>query len=488
MAKPLAILLLLLTFSIGAVAQPATSFPPIKGVVSDYAGKLDEAQVKELSRLLKDYERRTSIEFVVVVVNSLDGLSARNYATGIGDFWKIGKAGRNNGIVLLWAPNERAYALRVAEGLSADLPDSDAVQITRQNLLPNFKSGDFYAGLKATALATMEHLGFKTWEARIKARQPDPEQETLDRKRRAEEAWQAETQRRETEARQAEQQRKLDSDTRTGFVFVGVLALGSLLVFVILRSRRRKAKLADLAQSVTTIADNLAAAEKNAAEIQRILDDCAREMPEQDISKLREGLAGQPERILKIKVDAQCIDPAKLESYDEMVRVRASSESERNLLESTKETITRIKEAKAQSQAMMENLSRETFAITDVRDSSRTDEVNRLLLQSRQDYEQARLDYERARQGNSMSVVDWLIINQMLNNSHSHIQQAVSCSQEAPYIPSPSSNDDSSSSSSVFGDSSSSSSSSGGFFSSSDSGGGGGGGSFSSGSGSDGSY
>jgi uncharacterized membrane protein YgcG len=487
MAKQLTLLALLVSFSIGVLAQPATSFPAIKGVVSDYAGKLDEAQVKELSRLLKDYERQTSIEFVVGVVNSLDGLSARNYATGIGDSWKIGKAGKDNGIVLLWAPNERAYALRVAGGLSADLTDSDATQITRQNLLPNFKRGDYYAGLKETVLATMEHLGSKTWEARLKARQPDAEQETLDRKRRAEQAWQAEVQRREAEARQAEQERNLQSDTRTGFVFVTLLALGSLLAFVIMRLHRRKAKLAEMAQAVTTIADNLSAAEKNAPEIQRTLDDCAREMPEQDISKLRESLVGQPDRILKIKVDAQCVDPAKLESYDAMVRVRASSEAERNLLESTKETIARIKEAKAQSQAMMENLSRETFEITDVRDSTRTDEVNRLLLQSRQDYEQARLDYERARQGSSMSVVDWLIINQMLNNSHSHIQQAVSCSQEAPYIPSPSSDDDSSSSS-VFGGSSSSSS--GGFFSSgdSDSGGGGGGGSFSSGSGSDGTY
>jgi len=419
------------------------------------------------------------------VVNSLEGLSARNYATGIGDFWKIGKAGRNNGIVLLWAPNERAYALRVAEGLSADLTDSDATQITRQDLLPSFKRGDFYAGLKATVLATMGHLGNKTWEARLKARQQDPEQETLDRKRRAQEAWQAEVQRREAEARQAEEERQLQSDTRTGFVFVTALVMIALLSFAIHHLYRRKAKFAEMAQAVNTIPDNLSAAEKNAPEVQRILDDCAREMPEQDISKLRESLAGQPERILKIKVDAQCIDPAKLESYDEMVRVRTNSQTERNLLESTKESIASLKEAKAQSQAMMEKLSRETFEITNVRDSSRTDAVNQLLLQSRR-------DYERARQGSSMSVVDWLIINQMLNNSQNQMRQAVSYSQEAPAPVFSSLDDDATSnrrsSGSIFGDSSSSSSS-GGFFSGGDSGSsGGGGGSFSSGSGSEGSY
>ncbi|HET9165870.1 MAG TPA: TPM domain-containing protein [Candidatus Angelobacter sp.] len=486
MAKRLTMLALLFAFSIGALAQPAASFPAMKGVVSDYAGKLDETQIQELSGLLKDYERQTSIEFVVVVVSSLDGLSARNYATGIGDSWKIGKAGKDNGIVLLWAPNERAYALRIAGGLSADLTDTDATQITRQNLLPNFKRGEYYSGLKQTVLATMQHLGVTTWEERLQARKPDAEQETIDRKRRATEAWQAEVQRRQEEAMQAEQERHLQSDTRTGLIFVTLLAMGVLLAVVIHRSRRRAAKLAELAQAVTTIPDDLSAAEKNASEIQRTLDDCAREMPEQDISSLRQSLSGQPDRILKIKVDAQCIEPAKLESYDEMVRVRANSLAERNLLESTKESIARIKEAKAQSQTMMEKLSHETFEITDVRDSSRTDAVNQLLLQSRQ-------DYERARQNSSLSLVDWLIINQMLNNSRSQMQQAVSYSQEAPYAPSFYTQDDSSSSGSSrrssssdwFGGSSSSSSS-GGFFSGGDSGGGGG--SFSSGSGSDGSY
>jgi hypothetical protein len=196
---------------------------------------------------------------------------------------------------------------------------------------------------------------------------------------------------------------------------------------------------------------------------------------------LRDALAGQPDRILKIKVDVECLDFSDLNSFQEMVRIRANSETESDLLESTKQSIANLKEAKAQSQALMEKLSREKFEITDVRDSSRTDEVNSLLSKGRQDYEQAR-------QGSSMSVVDWLIINELLSNSQNQVQQAVQCSQEEPYAPSFSTLDDSSSSSGssiFFGGSSRSSSSSSGSFSSDSSGGGG---SFSSGSGSDGSY
>jgi uncharacterized membrane protein YgcG len=492
-ARKLATLLVLLCVAAGAFAQSATTYPVKKGAVNDYAGALDPSRINELTDLLRHYERETSIEFVIVIVDNLEGMRIRDYATGLGDSWRIGKAGRNNGIVLLWAPHSRSYSFRVASGLSADLSDADANLITQQNLLPNFKRGAYYAGLKETVLATMEHLGNKPWEERLKARElartQAVEQEMLDRKRRAEEAWRAEVQRREQEARQAEARAEARAeDTKFGAFFllaVAVIVSGTILIS---RSQRRKRRFAEMAEGSTAIANDLATAEKNAPELRRLLDDFAKESPEQDISQLRQNFAGQPDRILKVKVDAQLVDFAKLESYDDMVRVRKNSENEALLLDDTKESINKIREAKAQSQALMEQLSRERFEITDVRDSSRTGEVNRYLLQSRQEYEQAR-------QGSSMSVVDWLIINQMLNNSHSQMQRAVQCSQEAPYTPTFSSLDDDSSSSSsrrysssssFFGSSSGSSSSSSSSFSSDSSSGGGGG--FSSGSGSDGSY
>jgi uncharacterized membrane protein YgcG len=483
-ARKLATLLVLFCVTAGVFGQ-TTTYPVKKGAVNDYAGKLDAAQINELTGLLRHYERETSIEFVIVIVDNLEGMAIRDYATGLGDSWRIGKAGRNNGIVLLWAPNSRSYSFRVASGLSADLSDADATQITQQNLLPNFKRSDYYAGLKETVLATMEHLGNKPWDERLKAREQARlqavEQEMLDRKRRAEQAWQAEVERRQTEARQAEARAE---DARVGMIFLLFLGITIPAGIFIYRSQRRKARLAAMAEASTAIANDLATADKNAPELRRLLDEFAKESPEQDISQLRTDLAGQPDRILKIKVDAQLVDLTKLESYNDMVRVRKNSESEALLLDNTKGSIAKIKQAKAQSQALMEQLSRERFEITDVRDSTRTDEVNRYLLQSRRDYEQAR-------QGSSMSVVDWLVINQMLNNSHSQIQQAVQCSQEAPYTPSFTTLDDgsrtsSSSGSGFFSSSSSSSSSSSDSFSSSSSSGGGGG--FSSGSGSDGSY
>jgi uncharacterized protein len=89
----------LLLFSSASFAQ--STYPRSKGAVSDYAGKLSQTQVAKLTSLIEDYQRQTSIEIAVVVVDDLQGQSAREYATGIGNSWGVGRADRNNGIVLL---------------------------------------------------------------------------------------------------------------------------------------------------------------------------------------------------------------------------------------------------------------------------------------------------------------------------------------------------------------------------------------------------
>jgi hypothetical protein len=258
------------------------------------------------------------------------------------------------------------------------------------------------------------------------------------------------------------------------------LPIVGLTAFAVYKLRQRRKKLAELAQANSVIAENLAKAETNAPQIQRLLDDFGKEAPEQDLSALRAEQAGQPDRIVKLKLDATLLDFADFKSYEEMVRIRSAAETEAGVLETMQQNIANIRTAKQKSQALMDQLSKENFAISDLRDASRRNEIDEMLLRSRQ-------DYELARQNSSMSVVNWLLINEMLSRSNNQVQQAVVYSQEEPYVPSPSYS------------SGSSNSSGGGFFGSSDSGGSsfdsssssssdGGGGGFSGGSGSDGSY
>ena len=424
---------ILLIVGFTASEAQSASYPRSKGPVSDYAGRLSQAQVAELTSLIEDYRRQTSIEIAVVVVNSLQGQSAREYATGIGSYWGVGKAERNNGVVLLWAPTERAYSLRVADGLSNDLTDADAGEITRNFLLPNFRREEYYVGLKEVVQAVMRRLGNESWEERQRLRQQDIHSSR---------AW-----------------------------LVPAL-LGAVSFFVVLavasyRRRKRNLKLQEMAAVPESVAQSLRLAAQNASRVEQLLSDFQKEMPEQDLTKFTKDIAEQPNRIAKIKADLANLNVADVELYNEVLQTKDLAESEANLLANTQWKLDDIRHAKAQSQQMMQQLSKETFQIADVRDSSKREEVDNLLAHSR-------LMYNQAYQHSSMSVFDWIMINELLNSSHNQVQQAVQASQADPYVPPLPS--DSSSTPSV--DTSS-------FGGSGDFGGGGG---FSGGSGSDGSY
>lgn len=478
MGGKLAILLSFLLAGPGSLGQPSSIYPEQKGVVSDYADKLDDAQIRELSGLIQEYGQRTSIQIVVVVVDNLHGQSAGQYAIELGNRWGVGQPGRNNGVVLLWAPHQHAYSLRIADGLKTEISDSDAKAITQQSL-PNFKRERYYAGLKETILATMRRLGDKTWEERMQSRNPMAPQEQ-----------QARSQRPEERAKEDQAANRIVS------MVVLFLAIDVLAIVVIYQRIRRRTKLAEMGQAKQKIADNLTKAEENVPRIQQFLDAFAKEAPEQDLSALSTSLAEQPARISQIKADATTLNFSDLKSYDEVIAARLQSQAESNMLESMQERVNNIRNAKQRSQVLMEQMSGEPFTISELRDRSRRDQIDMLLCQSRANYEQAR-------QNSSLSVVDWLIIDDLLNRSHRQAQQAADFSRTEPYVPSSvfsnssgsrsslssssffgGSNSGGSSSSSFFSSSDSSSSSSSSSFDSSSSGGGG----FDSGSGSDGSY
>jgi uncharacterized protein len=385
---------LLLLFSSASFAQ--STYPRSQGTVSDYAGKLSQTQVAELSFLIQDYQRQTSIEIAVVVVDTLQGQSAREYATGIGNSWGVGRADRNNGIVLLWAPNERAYALRIADGLSQDLSDTDATDITQNNLLPNFKRENYYGGLKETVGAIMRRLGNESWEERLRLRQHKG-QSAL--------AW---------------------------LIVALVAGVGSsavVLVFIYRRGKRNL-KLREMAAVPDSIAQDLRVAQQNASRIQQLVDDFKEQTPEQDLARFTSELREQPNRMAKIKADLANLNVADVTQDAELLRIKDRAEAEANLLSNTQSKLDDIRQAKAQSRLMIEKLSIENFQIADVRDGSKREEVENLLSNSRSLYSQAY-------QNSSMSLLDWITINELLESSQRHLQQAMQVSQVEPYASSP---------------------------------------------------
>src|SRR5262245_15009816 len=95
----------LLVAAVATVA--AVDFPKPLGYVNDFAGVLSGDAKEELVALLRETERKTTVEMAVTTVASLDGLSVEEYANKLFHAWGIGKRGRDNGVLLLVAPSER---------------------------------------------------------------------------------------------------------------------------------------------------------------------------------------------------------------------------------------------------------------------------------------------------------------------------------------------------------------------------------------------
>jgi uncharacterized protein len=153
------IALVLLGVVLASAARGETVFPARTGRVVDEAGLLSQPARDSLTRQLAEHERTTSNQVVVVTVRSLQGLQIETFSLALASRWAVGQAGRNNGVVLLVAPNERQVRIEVGIGLERRLTNAIAADIIEQRMLPAFRAGRPEAGIQDGVSGILAALG-----------------------------------------------------------------------------------------------------------------------------------------------------------------------------------------------------------------------------------------------------------------------------------------------------------------------------------------
>jgi uncharacterized protein len=125
----------------------ALTFPALTGRVVDEAGILDASARDALEKLSADLEAKSSDQLVIVTLKSLQGTSIDDYGYQLGRAWKIGQKGKDNGVLLIVAPNERKVRIEVGYGLEGTLTDAISSVIVQGSILPRFRAGDFPGGV-----------------------------------------------------------------------------------------------------------------------------------------------------------------------------------------------------------------------------------------------------------------------------------------------------------------------------------------------------
>jgi uncharacterized protein len=158
-ALQIAQLLLALVVLATAVQAAEPEFPPLTGRVVDEAGVLSERDQGELEAALARFEEATTSQIVVATLGSLQGLPIEDYGYQLGRHWGIGQAGKDNGALLIVAPEEREVRIEVGYGLEGELTDALSRTIIETEILPHFRQGDFPAGIKAGVAGMIRALG-----------------------------------------------------------------------------------------------------------------------------------------------------------------------------------------------------------------------------------------------------------------------------------------------------------------------------------------
>jgi uncharacterized protein len=125
----------------------ALSFPPLTGRVVDQANIVPADARGAMETKLADLESKSGIQLVVATVTSLEGREIEPYANQLFRAWQLGEKAKNNGVLLLVAPNEHRVRIEVGYGLEGTLTDALASVIIANAITPRFKTGDFAGGI-----------------------------------------------------------------------------------------------------------------------------------------------------------------------------------------------------------------------------------------------------------------------------------------------------------------------------------------------------
>lgn len=115
--------------------------------VSNPGGLLSQEACAEIDSMLWNLEQKTSIEVAVVALPSIGSNDSFEFTLGLFNAWKVGKKGKDNGLVILLVEDQRTIRFVTGYGLEGDLPDAICKRIQVQKMNPFFRNNNWDAGM-----------------------------------------------------------------------------------------------------------------------------------------------------------------------------------------------------------------------------------------------------------------------------------------------------------------------------------------------------
>lgn len=147
-----------LLWALSGTVLAANQWPAPVGYVNDFAHVIPADQAQALESFLQEVEQKTGSEIAVVTVPSVNGGDVDAAAVELYKTWGIGKKGKDNGVLILAAIQDRRARIEVGYGLEGVLTDGDAGDILRQQVYPSFKQQQYGQGLINAVQAIVQRI------------------------------------------------------------------------------------------------------------------------------------------------------------------------------------------------------------------------------------------------------------------------------------------------------------------------------------------
>jgi uncharacterized protein len=149
------LLILIITAKVSSQELPEPMVP--LRLVNDFTGFLSEDQQVSLNNKLLEFNNQTSTQIYVVTYDELQDYPIEEFADKLAEKWGIGQKGKDNGLIILISPKNHQHGITIQTGygLEGAVPDAIAKRIIERVIIPDFKQGNYYAGLDSATNVLM---------------------------------------------------------------------------------------------------------------------------------------------------------------------------------------------------------------------------------------------------------------------------------------------------------------------------------------------
>jgi uncharacterized protein len=136
----------LLALAVPLAAELAVPF--LSGRVNDLANMIPADARQRIEQKLAAFEQKTGAQVAVLTIPSLEGEAIEDFSLRVVEAWKLGRKGKDNGVLFLVSKQDRRMRIEVGYGLEGDLTDLETGRILDDVVTPYFRNGDFGGGIE----------------------------------------------------------------------------------------------------------------------------------------------------------------------------------------------------------------------------------------------------------------------------------------------------------------------------------------------------